>query len=91
MIDQKSIVGVAGNLKRKLVNRGNKIGELVSRIATARAGMGKRVNPERLNTIEEELEFAISKQSRDALVYATLRWVLGLTNDIDPEDLELDK
>ena len=90
MIDRDSVLNAAANHKHKLVKRSDTIDRLVSAIAKAKSGI-RRINVERLQTMEEELDFAAFKQHRDSLIYATLRWVLGVTAEIDPENLELDK
>ena len=89
MREEKELMGKATVLKVKLMNRARRIEELVSHMAKSRAGLLKAINPERLETMEMELDNASGNQHRDALMYATLRYALGFTDDIEPDNLAL--
>lgn len=91
MRDKKEVIGKAAELKLGLVSRGRQIMELSTLSSRARAGLASDIKPDRLETIEVQLNTLVAKQSRDSLYYATLRWALGITEDIDVNNLELDK
>ena len=90
MRTQDEVVGKAGLLKQKLLNRGRTMEQTISALAKSRAGLIRKINDERQETMERDLRNLTRKQEIDAIKYATLRWALGVTDDIDPENLELD-
>ncbi len=91
MRDEKELRGIAVHLKVKLVNRAKRIEELVGAMAKSRAGLIRRINPERLETMDTELDHASYNQARDAIMYATLRYALGITDKIEPDKLDLEE
>jgi hypothetical protein len=91
MRNEKEVIGKAAELKIGLVSRGRQIMELSTLSARARAGLAPDIKPDRLETIEAQLGSLGFKQMRDSLCFATLRWALGITEDIDANKLELDK
>jgi len=74
-----------------LQRRAEKIKQLVQNIGLANAGLAPDIKPARLKTMNEQLESLVDKQSYEACIYAVLRWVLGVTSEIDPTNLELGK
>lgn len=91
MIDRQLIIARAAQLKFSLASRAKKIVELSQAIANSAAGFDRSMSEDRLRTAEMELNYLTGKQSNETQVYATLRWVLGITEDIDFKKLELDK
>jgi len=91
MRERKDVLSVATNLKVRLINRGRRIEEFIAHIAKSGAGMVKKIHPDRLETMRVELDSAMLNQSRDVQQYATLRWILGVTEEIEPDNLELNK
>jgi len=89
MRDERELRARAAQLKVKLVNRANRIGELVGAMAQSKAGLIKPINEERMKTMERELDHASNNQARDALMYATLRYALGIKKDILADQLDL--
>jgi hypothetical protein len=81
----------AANRKIRLLNRGVKIRELAATIGLAKSGMAPDIKPQRLETIEQEFEVLTTRQLDEATVYATLRWVLDITEEIEPNNLGLDR
>mgnify|MGYP006897107423 CR=1 FL=1 len=72
-----------------MVKRSDAITAKSAQAARVHSGI-EQMHPERLETLETEVHDAIVRQSRDGLMFATLRWALGITEDIDPDNLELD-
>ena len=89
MISVDEVLTKAGHLKLAMVSRAKRIEQLAADIGKAHAGMVK-VHPERLQTMEMEFGNLASAQDRDGKYYATLRWVLECTEDIDPDNLQID-
>lgn len=81
----------AANLKVKMIARGERIIGLHDHIHRSDAKTVRQLNPERRKTMQEEIEHLSQLQTSDAYVYATLRWLLGVTEDIDHTNLELNK
>lgn len=88
---ESEIIQQAAVYKSALVRRAAKICELVQTISLAQAGLAPDVKPARLETMISQLDSLSGKQSQDTFIYATLRWVLGVTQEIDLTNLELDK
>lgn len=88
---ESEIIQQAAIYKSALVRRAAKIRELVQTIALAEAGLASDVKPARLETMRSQLDNLSGKQAYDSCIYAALRWVLGVKQDIDHTDLELDK
>ncbi len=91
MRDKSEIVGKAAQVKVAMLSRVSQISELLSITAKARAGMAPDVKEDRLETIAIQIENLSKKQLNDGMVLASLRWVLGLTEDVDASNLQLDK
>lgn len=91
MQSESEIIKAAGTYKHSLVRRAAKIRELASNIALAKAGLAPDIKPARLETMNTQLDRATGQQAYESCIYATLRWVLGVTPEIDHENLELDK
>ena len=90
MIEEDKIIGAAGNLNIKLSRRGSKIQQRIISIANSDAGLAKKLNPDRQETMQDEIDHLSKKQHDDVIIYATLRWVLGTTEEIDTDNLELE-
>jgi len=90
MIDEGDILHAAANLKVKLTKRSDHMMEMGIQILEATAGK-RRMNEQVYQTMQGQLLYAQEKQKNEGHIYATLRWVLGASDDIDLDDLELDK
>lgn len=90
MIDESAILHTAANLKVKLGKRADRMMTIGMQILEATAGK-RRMNSELLQTMQQQLLHAQEMQREEGCIYATLRWVLGAADEIDPDDLELDK
>ena len=86
---EDEVVNVASQMKAKLLRRAANIEEMVSRMARSDAGSIRRLHPEVYDTIKKDLEVLKDLNVRDSVIYATVRWVLGLSEDIDYNDLQL--
>lgn len=45
----------------------------------------------KIETLQSSIQTAQELQAREAYQFAVIRWVLGITPEIDPTNLELDK
>lgn len=91
MIERELVVNRAAEIKAKINSRVKSIIENSDLIVKAKTGLNRDVTPERLMTLENVNEFLVDKQNDDIIIFATLRWVLGITEDIDVKNLDLDK
>ena len=91
MRDDKEVVPVAQQLKVKIINRAAKMEEMVSRQAKSDAGMIRALHHEVYDTITRDLGVLKQSQQVDTCIYAALRWVLGITEEINLDDLGLDE
>ena len=89
--DVSELVTEATQLKAALQSRSMNILQMVNRKAQSDAGTTRKLNPEVEETLVRDTKQMVSVQSQQALVYATLRWSLGLTETIDHQNLELDE
>jgi len=89
MRDQNEIVGVAADLKLKMRKRIDRLRILSQNLADVAGKIAPEIGIERLESIENEFKTLEARQELDAQKYATLRWVLDLTGEIDPDYLEL--
>lgn len=89
MRNREEIITKASHLKMAMVSRAQRLESLATDIGKCHAGVMK-VHPERLQTMEAEFGNLSSSQELDGKYFATLRWVLSCTDDIDPENLQLD-
>lgn len=89
MRSQEEIVQVASLLAIRLQKRATRILES-NRILTRKVlGIAPDVSDERAETLQDSLERAVANQQREALQYAALRWVLGATESIEADNLDL--
>lgn len=88
MRSESEVRNQAVNLKAKLAKREKDLLELNSKIAANQMGIGVLVKPQMLEHMKKQLEERAAHQWRDRQNYAALRWVLGITQDIDVSDLE---
>jgi len=91
MREQSEVVGKATQVKVAMLNRVEQIKQLSSNVGLAKAGMAPDIKQDRLETMEVQLKSLALKQERDGMVLASLRWVLGITEDVDASNLELDR
>ena len=91
MRTEEELICVAGQLKVRLIKRATNMEEMISRQSKSDAGLIKRLNPEVYNTITTDLNQLKELNIRDSVIYATLRWALGVTENIDYDNLELDE
>lgn len=91
VLPEAELVAVTTQLKARLLTRGKTIENMITRMAKSEAGLGRRLNPEVLDTLQRDAEQLKVDNDRDSVIYATLRWVLGLAKEIDPNDLKLDE
>ena len=89
MREESEIVRKAVSLKCSLVNRRTRLGEKMQQVTHAKIDGGMK--PERLQTLEDEIEMMLNKQDTESMQYAVLRWALGYTEQVEPHNLELDK
>lgn len=89
MIDISKVLTKATHLKSAMVSRAQRIEVLAAEIGKGHAGL-LDVSSDVLRTKEMEFGNLASAQERDGKYYATLRWVLECTDDIDPDNLQLD-
>lgn len=82
------ILSAAAELKTKMVKRVQRLRMISANLADA-AGKMVDVGVERLETMENEFKILEQRQELDAQRYATLRWALGVTEEIDSNNLEL--
>ena len=90
MIDEDLILQRAGVLKLALSKRAVRIMGMHHTLGAYDMGQARDLKPGRVETVRASLERASNKQARDGLIYASLRWVLGASDDIDDENLDLD-
>ena len=90
MRERSEVVGKATQVKAAMLNRVEKIKQLSTNVGLAKAGMAPDIKQDRLDTMETEVKSLAIKQERDGMVLASLRWVLGITEDVDASSLELD-
>jgi hypothetical protein len=80
----------AANLKLKLQKRAVKLKELHSNITDVELGIANsNPRPNTFQSWKDELAERQHHQWRDRMQYATLRWVLGITETIDVNNLDL--
>lgn len=91
MRDRKEIVGEATTLKNALVKRLKRMLMHAENMAKYDGCAAPDIKDDRLTTMNTEYEILAKRQILEAQRYATLRWVLGITEEIDPSNLELDK
>ena len=91
MRTEEEVVAIAAQLKVKLLNRGKQIEEMMTRQSKSDAGLSRKLHPEVYDTITKDLNHLSHKQMSNSLIYATLRWVLGVTEDIDTDNLGLNE
>jgi hypothetical protein len=80
----------AVNLNRSLVNRAKRLGEMHAELARYQSGLGGNVSEDRIETLKGQIDRADTRQARDGLTYATLRWVMGITEEIDDANLGIE-
>lgn len=90
MRSDQEIIGRAALLKGAILSRRDNIMQKSEIIAKAMSGIAHDVKPDRLETLRVEVLSLSEKQERDSLMFATLRWVIGCTEDIEPHNLQLD-
>ena len=91
MRTEEEFVAVAQQLKAKLLNRGQNLENMIVRKSKSDAGMIKRLHPEVYETLDRDIGQLLELNTRDTVMYATLRWALGITEEIDFDNLELNK
>jgi len=91
MIEESKIKAVAALTKVSLVKRAADICEKYTILARYRSGFNTEMSEERIDTITGEIEFQESKQKEEIVVLAVLRYCLGITEDIEPKNLDLHK
>jgi len=84
------IMHVAVNLKLKLQKRSRKLLDLHTTLAHYDAGLAPHIKLDRIETMRVEVDKAAAKQAREGLIYATLRWVVGGSEEIDDDNLDLE-
>jgi len=90
MRSKSEVVGKATQVKVAMLKRVQQIQQLSSNIGLAKAGMAPDIKQDRLETMEVQVKSLSLKQERDGMVLASLRWALGITDDVDATNLELD-
>lgn len=88
MRPREEVIAEAARLKNTIVRRADRIRNLNDLILQGEMGTAA-CSQERIDTAKMEVAEAVSDQSRDTKFFATLRWVLDLTEDIDLTHLEL--
>ena len=91
MISEKEAVHVAANLKLKLVKRANSIRQLSAQLSEYKTGFPTTVSDDRAETMQMQIDHAVTKQEVEGIQYAVMRYVLGVTPGIELDNLELDK
>lgn len=91
MRNEQEVVQRAGQLKASLVARAAKLSELFGVLGAYNAGLTTDIKPERAETMVAQAEKLSNRQAREGLMFAVLRWALGITDGIDDSNLELDK
>lgn len=91
MREKNEVIGKAALLVRKLQGRAQRIVQLGTALAQRDAGIFTDVGPDRADTMRRELVVLGQRQASEGIELATLRWVLGVTEDIDPDNLELEQ
>lgn len=89
MRSEKEIIGKAANVKVAMRGRISRIEMLAANIGKAAAGLAPEIKEDRLETMKKELDVLSERQFVDAHLLATFRWALGITDDIDVTNLEL--
>jgi hypothetical protein len=87
---KRSVISEATSLKIALLKRAKQIKELYETISLSDCRY-VTINPDRLNTIYNQIDRLREQQKRDSIIFATLRWVLGITNEVEENNLELEK
>ena len=87
---EEDLIGVAAQLKAKLLKRSSTMAGMIERMAKSDSGLIRRLNPEVYETIVRDLKLLTEANVRDTMIYATLRWVLCITDGIEFDNLELD-
>jgi len=91
MLTEQKIIGKAALIKGAMQSRSVKIKSLSNLIGLKIAGMANDISKDRFETIQMEFNNAAERQRVDGIKLAVLRYVLGCTDDIDPDNLELDR
>lgn len=91
MRSEEELIAVAQQLKAKLLKRNTNLSAMIERKAKSAAGLIRRLHPEVEETLDRDIDNLQEYNVRDSVIYATLRWALGITEDIDYGNLELEK
>jgi len=88
---EEEVIGLAAQMKMKIIKRGGNIETNLNRIVRSESGLARKLHHEVKETLERDTKHLQSLQHDDSVILACLRWVLGIKNDIDWGDLDLDK
>lgn len=91
MKDKDSILSEAARLKISLLKRAKHMLELGEILNKYDAGLADDIKVQRYETMQSEYANLKSRQDDERKAYATLRWALGITREIETNKLELDK
>lgn len=91
MKDRDSILSEAARLKISLLSRAKRMlamGEIINKYD---AGLTDDIKIQRYETMLSEYANLKARQDDERKAYATLRWALGITPEIDTSRLELER
>lgn len=90
MIDS-NIRLAAAQVKAVMLRRASRIQEYAGKLGAKAAGMPGDLSDDRAETMQKELTLLATKQTRDTLILAVYRYVLGITESIDEDDVGLNE
>jgi len=90
MRSREEVKKMAVFLKVSMIDRSQRIEQMSSTVGKKLSAVAGDVSDDRFKTMQIELKDAVSKQHAEGVMYATLRWALGIKDDIDASDLDLD-
>lgn len=90
MREEKDIRILAAQLKVAMEGRAREILLHATVLANKDAGLAD-VGEDRANTMRDVLHKLRRRQHSDGMQLAVLRWVLGITEEVEPNNLELNK
>jgi hypothetical protein len=91
MKNRQELLSEAASLKLALVKRAQKLLLLNELTAKYDAGFAPDIKVQRYDTMREEYENLKQRQLEERHRYATIRWMLGITPDVDINNLELER
>jgi hypothetical protein len=90
MRSYEEVAGRAAASKVSIVTKQKVMLEMLDHMAKSDAGMCRKINHERYETMQTQVESLRAAIEYEMPILASMRWVLELTDDVDLTNLELD-